>query len=66
MSKLAIETERSIRKAIKIGQKGKMFKLLDSKGNVLEEFWTRSCYCLSKGLFRKPTKCPTHRRLITQ
>ena len=66
MSKLAVETERDIRRAIRIGQRGRMVRRTDDKGKLIEKFWTRSCYCLSKGLFRKPTKCPTHRRLITQ
>ncbi len=66
MSKLAVEAERAIRKVIKLGQRGFMHTLENDDGKIIDQHWIRSCYCLSKGLFKKPTKCPTHRKTITQ
>ncbi len=62
MSKLAIETNKSIRTAVKRGRRGEMYPVLDSKGEVVGRTWKRACYCLSKDLvmMSETTRCPAH------
>lgn len=66
MSKLGIEIDKSIRRAVRTGRRGEMYPVLDSKNEVTGRMWKRACYCLSRDLpmMSETTKCPAHGSII--
>ncbi len=66
MSKLAVEINTTIRKMMRLGQKGVMHVEVNKNGDVTSMEWKRSCYCLSRGLVPEQSLCPEHERPITQ
>lgn len=64
MSKLAVEINKSIRRAVKAGKRGFPRPELDDRGEVTGMRWIRACYCVSRGLMKETDPCPRCHRPI--